>query len=96
MCCLFTILLLLGPRVVNIVWWIAEPTRWDLAFSTWLWPVLGIVFAPWTTMMWVLVSPAGVNGFDWFWVALAVLADVSFWTGGAWKNRGSIPGGSTA
>ena len=55
MCCLFTILLLLGARAVDIVWWIAQPGRWDAAFSSALWPILGIIFAPWTTMMWVLL-----------------------------------------
>ncbi len=92
MCCLFTILLLLGARAVDIVWWIAQPGRWDLAFSSWVWPVLGIIFVPWTTMMWVIVSPGGVNGIDWLWVALGVVVDVMFWSGGAWKNRDRVPG----
>ena len=95
MCCFFTSLFLLGPRVANVIWWILQPGRWDAAFSTWLWPVLGILFAPWTTMMYVIVAPAGVNGFDWFWVVLGVLADIAFWTGGAWGNRGRVSG-STA
>jgi len=96
MCCLFTSLFLLGPRVANIVWWILQPGRWDLAFSSWLWPVLGILFAPWTTMMYVIVAPAGVNGLDWLWVVLGVLADVAFWSGGAWGNRDRIPGSPSA
>jgi hypothetical protein len=94
MCCLFTILLLLGPRFANIVWWIAQPTRWDVAFSTWIWPVLGIVFVPWTTMMYVLVAPGGVTGIDWLWIGLAIAVDVAFWTGGTWKNRGRMPSSS--
>lgn len=94
MCCLFTSLFLLGPRVANVVWWILQPGRWDAAFSSWVWPVFGILFAPWTTMMYVIVAPAGVIGFDWFWVALGVIADVAFYTGGAWGNRGRIPGSS--
>jgi hypothetical protein len=94
MCCFFTFLVLLGPRFANVIWWIAQPTRWDKAFDTVLWPILGIVFAPWTTMMWVIVSPGGVNGFDWFWVVLAVLADVASYSGGAWGNRDRIPGSS--
>jgi hypothetical protein len=96
MCCLFTLLFLLGARFVDVVWWIAQPGRWDLAFSSWLWPVLGIIFAPWTTMMWVLVSPSGVNGLDWLWIGLAILVDIGFWSGGAWGNRGRIPGSSQA
>ena len=94
MCCLFTTLLLLGPRFVNIIWWIAQPARWDAAFSTVLWPILGIVFAPWTTMMYMLVAPAGVNGIDWLWVVLGIVADVAFYAGGGWTNRGRIPGSS--
>ena len=88
MCCLFTLLSLLGARAIDAVWWIARPARWDLAFSIWLWPALGIVFAPWTTPMWVLVSPGGVNGLDWLWVGIAIVVDVGFWSGGAWGNRG--------
>ncbi len=76
MCCLFTILFLLGARAVDVVWWIAQPARWDAAFSSVLWPILGIIFAPWTTMMWVLVSPGGVHGIDWLWIVLAVIVDV--------------------
>ena len=96
MCCIFTFLLLLGPRFANVIWWIAQPARWDLAFSTWLWPVLGIVFAPWTTLMYVIVAPAGVNGLDWLWIALAVVADIGFWSGGAYGNRDRMPGSQTA
>jgi hypothetical protein len=91
MCCLFTVLLLLGARAVDIVWWIAQPARWDAAFSSVLWPILGIIFAPWTTMMYVLVAPGGVNGIDWLWIVLAVIVDVGFWTGGAYGNRDRMP-----
>ena len=92
MCCLLTILLLLGARAVDIIWWIAQPGRWDLAFSSWVWPVLGIIFLPWTTMFYVLVAAGGVTGFDWFWVACGFVIDIMFWTGGAWKNRDRVPG----
>jgi len=94
MCCIFTVLILLGPRFANIVWWIAAPTRWDVAFSTALWPILGILFAPWTTIMWVSVSAAGVHGFDWVWVGLGVFADIASYSGGAWGNRDRMPGSS--
>jgi hypothetical protein len=94
MCCFLTIFALFGPRLANIVWWIAQPARWDKAFESALWPVLGIIFAPWTTLMWVAVSSAGVNGFDWFWVVLGVLADVASYSGGAWGNRDRLPGSS--
>jgi hypothetical protein len=96
MCCLFTSLFLLGPRFANVIWWILQPARWDHAFSTVLWPILGIIFAPWTTMMYVIVQPGGVTGLDWLWIALGIFADVVFWTGGAWGNRDRMPGTSPA
>ena len=57
MCCLFSTLFLLGPRAAIIIWWIAQPVRWDAAFSSWLWPVIGFFIAPWTTLMWAGVAP---------------------------------------
>lgn len=87
MCCLFTTLALLGPRAGILVWWLLAPARWDLAFSGWLWPILGFVFAPWTTLSYVLVAPGGVTSLDWIWIAIGVLLDLSFWFGGAWGNR---------
>lgn len=97
MCCFFTILLLLGPRVANVIWWIAQPVRWVgateiSAFNSFIWPLLGTIFVPWTTLMYVLVFPGGVNGFDWLWLGLAVLADIGMYAGGGYGNRDRIPG----
>ena len=92
MCCFFTTLVLLGPRAAILIWWLAQPVRWQAAFDTWIWPLLGFIFVPWTTLMYVLVAPGGVAGFDWVWIALAVVADVAMWGGGAYGNRDRIPG----
>jgi hypothetical protein len=35
MCCLVTTLLLLGPRLVILVWWFMDSGRLSLAFRTW-------------------------------------------------------------
>jgi hypothetical protein len=94
MCCFFTILLLLGPRVADIIWWIADPNRWVGAvgaFDSAIWPILGIIVLPWTTLMYVLVYPGGVTGLDWLWMILAVLADVATYSGGGYGNRDRIP-----
>ena len=94
MCCFFTILLLLGPRVADIIWWIADPNRWVgavSAFDSAIWPILGIIVLPWTTLMYVLVYPGGVTGLDWLWMILAVLADVATYSGGGYGNRDRIP-----
>jgi hypothetical protein len=92
MCCFFTTLLLLGPRAAILIWWLVQPVRWQATFSSFIWPLLGFIFVPWTTLMYVLVAPGGVLGFDWVWVALAVLADIGMYAGGAYGNRDRIPG----
>ena len=69
MCCIFLVLVFLGPRIGGALWWIFQPPRWELAFRNfaggnlwWIWPILGIVFLPWTTIMYVIVAPDGVAG----------------------------------
>ena len=39
--CLFLSLLLFGPRVVIIFWWIVDPLRWSVAFDSFFLPFLG-------------------------------------------------------
>jgi hypothetical protein len=86
--CLFFVTILLGPRVAILFWWLVEPARWDSAFSSFFFPALGFIFLPWTTLMFVAVAPFGnVAGWDWFWLALAVVADMATLTGGAYTNR---------
>jgi hypothetical protein len=31
---LFSLLLLFGPRLVGVLWWLFEPVRWNAAFGT--------------------------------------------------------------
>ncbi len=92
MCCIFTVLMFLGPRAGILVWWLINPIRWQATFDSFLWPFLGFLFLPWTTLMYVAVAPAGVIGFDWVWLGLAVLADIGMYTGGGYGNKDSIPG----
>ena len=88
MCCVFTTLLLLGPRVAGAIWWLVQPVRWQAAFNgSWLWPLLGLVFVPWLTLMYVLVAPGGIVGFDWVWLGLALVGDIGSYSGGGYGNR---------
>ena len=91
--CMFFIMLLLGPRVAIIFWWLFEPGRWDSAFSTFVIPALGFIFLPWTTLMFVAVAPFGnVAGWDWIWLAFAFFADLCSFSSSAYGNRNRIPG----
>ena len=92
MCCLVAALFALGPRAAILVWWLIEPGRWSLTFDTWIWPFLGFFLAPWTTLMYVLVFPGGIDGFDWIWLGIGVAIDVAGWSGGAYSGRSRAPG----
>ena len=85
--CLLLALLFAGPRLVIFIWYFAEPARWAAAFSSAFVPIVGFLIFPWTTIMYMLVSPLGVEGFDWLWLALAVVADIGSLSSGAWKGR---------
>ena len=86
--CLVVFALIFSPRLVMVVWWLLDMARWSSTFDTVLLPVLGFVLAPWTTLMYVLVSPGGLNGFDWVLMAIAVLVDLGAIGGGAARRRG--------
>ena len=65
MCCILAALFAFGPRAAILVWWLVDQVRWNQAFDTFLWPLAGFLVAPWTTLMYVAVFPAGIDGFDW-------------------------------
>ena len=67
-CCLFATILAGAPRLALVMWWIFQPVRLNTTFPNFIWPLLGILFIPWTTLMYVIVYPSGINGFDWLWL----------------------------
>ena len=91
MCCVIASLFALGPRAAILLWWLVEPVRWGATFDTFLWPFVGFLILPWTTLMYVLVFPAGITGFDFVWLAIAVAMDVFSWAGGGYTNRDRLP-----
>jgi hypothetical protein len=90
MCCIFTALVMLGPRAGIFFWWLYDPTLWSRAFDTFIVPAIGFLFFPFTTLMYVAVFPGGVDGFDYVWLALAVALDLTSAFGGAYGNRGRL------
>ncbi len=89
--CLLALVAGLAPRLVLIFAWIWG-SRWDLVFDGWIMPVLGIIFLPYTTVMYLLVwSPGGISGFDWVWLGLGVVLDLMKW-GLIGQNRKEVPG----
>jgi hypothetical protein len=94
MCCFFLSLFFFGPRLAILVYWLIPYGRLQIAaaFQGWVMPLLGLIFLPWTTLMWILVYGAnGIVGFDWVWLALALVGDIATYSGSAYKRR-EVPG----
>ena len=92
MCCMLTTLVMAGPRLALIIWWLFSTSRFNDAFSAIIWPILGIIFAPWTTLMYVILYKGGITGLDWLWMGLAILIDLGSYAGGGWGNRDRLRG----
>ena len=92
MCCLLSALALIGSRGLVFLIWLIDPVRFAV-FDGFLVPLAGFIFLPWTTLMFVAVAPFGhVSGWDWFWLALGLLADFSSYSSSGYSNRNRIPG----
>ena len=93
--CLLAVFGGLFPRLALLIIWIARPALVGAAFNTFLWPLLGIIFLPFTTLIYVIVYTPGVGltGLDWFWVILALLLDIGHW-GAGYTQRDQVPGRS--
>jgi hypothetical protein len=87
MCCVISLLLVIGPRAAALVWSLVDQPRWQATFADPIVPILGLIFLPWTLLAYVLVAPGGVNGLDWLWIIIALLIDIGGTSGGAYSNR---------
>ena len=92
MCCFFLTLMFLGPRIGFLVYWLLAPIRVNAAINAfnfpWLVGIAGLIFLPWTMLMYPIVFP--LNGWDWLWIGLAVACDIFTYVGGAEKRK-SVP-----
>jgi hypothetical protein len=86
--CLFAILAALSPRLALVLVWIFTNLV-DRAFEGFLLPLLGLIFLPFTTLLYVLAYKpvVGVSGWGWFLVFLGVLFDLGSYGGGAFGRR---------
>jgi len=85
--CLVLLFALIGPRVALGYVWIFT-TMVDRAYDNMLIPVLGFVFLPWTTLVYALAYDGhGVSALGWFFVALALLGDISSHAATARRGR---------
>jgi hypothetical protein len=82
--CLLALLALISPRLAIFALWLFSNVL-DRAYDSWLVPLLGFFLLPWTTLAYAVMWDTGtrdVNGFEWFIVVLAFLADLASYAGG--------------
>jgi hypothetical protein len=89
--CAFLALLLAGPRAAILIWYLFVPGRWENAFHSYafVWPLLGALFLPWTTLAFVLVAPHGdVSGaFGWVLLAMGLILDLATFASSGDRGR---------
>jgi hypothetical protein len=78
--CLLAFGIAVAPRAMLILAWIFSD-RWARVWGgDFLVPLLGIIFLPFTTIMYMLSwSPTGIQGWDWLWIILGLILDLIHW-----------------
>jgi hypothetical protein len=83
--CLVALVALISARLALFLLWIFSDVL-GRAFDSWIVPFLGFFLLPWTTLAYAAFWDWGtghhVVGFEWFFVILAFLIDLSSWAGG--------------
>jgi len=78
----------IGPRFAFVLVWIFG-NRVEAAYSSWIWPLLGVLFIPWTSLAYIIAwGPIhGVSGAGWILVALGICLDIFTYSSRAAQNR---------
>lgn len=91
--CLIALLAVTAPRLAFLFMWIFTPLV-ERAFNTFVGPLLGLAFLPFTSIMYVALYRPGVGvvGWEWLWIGLAFIVDLTSYAGSAFSNRRQIEG----
>jgi hypothetical protein len=78
-----------------LMFWISRPVAWNATFTTIIFPCLGFLFVPITTMVyvWLIQGVGGIHGIDWLWLFLAFLMDLGSIAATGAANRDRLPPG---
>ncbi len=86
-CCLFFILIAGAPRVAFLFLWLFRPLMVSRAFDNMFVPILGVIILPWVTIIYTIVAPGGINGFEWVLLGVGLLFDIGSYGGGGGAAR---------
>src|SRR2546429_9525031 len=93
MACLFALFAAAFPRLALLIVWLFTPLV-NRAFDTFIIPLLGIVFLPFTTLLYVFlyITGFGLTGWGCFWVVIGVFPSLGVDGGSAaairWRMLG--------
>ena len=87
--CLFALFAGIFPRLALFIVWVARPALVGAAFNTWIFPLIGIIFLPFATLIYVILYTPGIGltGWEWFWVILAGFFDLAHLAAGIARRR---------
>jgi hypothetical protein len=80
--CLLAFSAAVAPRIVLVLAWIFS-ARWPVVWQgDFLMPLLGIIFLPYTTIMYLLTwsLTGGIEGWDWMWIIIGLFLDFMKWS----------------
>jgi hypothetical protein len=88
MSCIGTILLSFVSRIAILIWYLADTPLFALAFKSWIlpgnisfpawvWTLLGGIFLPCTTLVYIFVFPKGISGYEWLFLVFGLLLDLA-------------------
>jgi len=84
--CIFALGAAFFPRLGVLALWLFTPLV-NRAFDTFIVPLLGLIFLPLTTVIYVLVIPGGLGGFEWLLIIVGFLIDLGAYGGGVFGRR---------
>lgn len=76
-------------RLALLVLWVTTPLVSRVFSGNWVWPLLGLIFLPITSLVYIMVHTlnGGVSGWAWAWVVAAVFADFAAHASPTVNNR---------
>ena len=94
--CLLALGLAVAPRLFLVLAWLFAD-RWPVVWGdAWIAPLLGIIFLPYTTVMYLLAwTPIGISGTLWLWILLGLFLDLTHYVNAA-QHRDRVPGLNTS
>lgn len=87
--CFLVLLAIISPRLALVGVWLFSDLLGRAFDENWL-PLIGFFIVPWTTLAYAVMwaaGPNGVEGFEWFIVIIAFVADLGAFAGAGSRDR---------